>query len=302
MSPKQYSINARSAAYLALRQVEREEAYANIALKQVLNQYKLPAMDARLAVQITYGTTRMRLALDHILAQFLKKPLKELMIELQIILRMSLYQLHYMRVEEYAVVNEAVKLTKKFANPRLSGLTNAVLRNYIRANKDKLLPKKEDDLRQYLSVSLSYPMWLVDYMLDHFSVDQSEAYFVHANAHNGLAIRTNTLKNNREDLIKELAKIDIEATIAGHAPESLLIKGELGNLASQDLFNDGNYIIQGFSSQLAAHALSPKPGSKALDLCAAPGGKTTHLAALMQNDGEIHAFDLHPHKNFLSIQ
>ena len=103
----------------------------------------------------------MRLALDHILKQFLNKPLEELMPELKIILRLSLYQLHYLQVEPYAAVNEGVSMTKKYASPRLAGLANAVLRNYLRSDRGKLLPTKDDDLRQYLHLALSFPEWLV---------------------------------------------------------------------------------------------------------------------------------------------
>ena len=290
------TINARSAAYLALRQIEREDAFANIALKQVLNQYRLPPEEARLAAQITYGTTRMRLALDAILNQFLNKPLDELMPELKIILRLSLYQLHYLQTESYAAVNEGVLLTKKFASPKLAGLTNAVLRNYLRADKQNLLPKKEDDLAAYLNITLSFPSWLVDYLLNHYSLEEAEAFCIHANSHKGIAIRTNTLKTTRNELIKLLAEANIDAVPAGYAPESLFISGELGNLATQPFFQAGYFFVQGLSSQLVAHALSPKPDSRVLDLCAAPGGKATHLAALMENRGELHAFDLHPHK------
>jgi 16S rRNA (cytosine967-C5)-methyltransferase len=290
------SLNARAAAFLALRQIEREDAYANIALKQVLNQYRLPVEEARLAAQITYGTTRMRLALDYILQQFLKKPLEDLMPEQKTILRLSLYQLHYMETIDYAAVNEGVILTKKYASPKLSGLTNAVLRNYLRAQKCKLLPEKEDDLAAYLNITLSFPNWLVDYLLDHYLPEEAEAFCHYANSHKGIAIRANTLKTTREELIAHLAETNVDAVVAGYAPESLCLSGELGNLACQTFFQKGDFIVQGLSSQLVAHALSPCPGSRVLDLCAAPGGKATHLAALMENRGEVHAFDVHPHK------
>ncbi len=292
-------ISARAAAFLALRQIELEDAYANIALKQVLNQYKLSGQDSRLAAQITYGTTRMRLALDHILARFLKKPVSELMPELKIILKLSLYQLHYLSIEPYAAVNEGVALTKKYASPKLAGLANAVLRNYLRKDKDSLLPKKEDDLRSYLHITQSFPLWLVDYLLGHYSAEEAEAFCLHANTHRGIAIRVNMLKTGREELMKAMAAEDIFVEKAGCAPETLRFSGEAGNLAAQHFFTDGCFTVQGLSSQLAAHALAPAPGSRVLDMCAAPGGKTTHMAELMGNKGDIRAFDVHPHKTVL---
>ena len=296
MASKQPKLGARNLAYLALCQIEKDGAYANIALKQVLNQYHPQPREGRLAAELVYGTTRMRLALDHILKQFLNKPLEELMPELKIILRLSLYQLHYLQVEPYAAVNEGVSMTKKYASPRLAGLANAVLRNYLRSDRGKLLPTKDDDLRQYLHLSLSFPEWLVDYLLVHFSPQEAEAFCLHANQHHGIAIRTNTLKVQRDELVELLAAEEITAELAGFAPETLLLSGGVGNLSALDLFQKGYFAVQGQSSQLVGHALSPRPGSRVLDLCAAPGGKTTHLAALMGNQGEIHAFDLHPHK------
>ena len=290
------TISARCAAFLALRQIERDDAYANIAFKQVLNQYKLSSQEARLAAQITYGSTRMRLALDHMLSHFLKKPLDELMMELKIILRLSLFQLHYLETEPYAAVNEGVALTKKYASPKLAGLTNAVLRNYLRADKASLLPAKDDDFREYLNVTLSFPVWLVDYLLAHYTPEEAEAFCIHANTHRGIAIRANTLKISADDLAQALAAENIQTSSAGYAPETLRLTGEAGNLAAQHFFRDGYFIVQGLSSQLVAHALSPAPGSRVLDLCAAPGGKTTHLAQKMENRGEIYASDLYDHK------
>lgn len=296
MFAKQQELGARSLAYLALRQIEKDGAYANIALKQVLNQHHHQPREARLAAELVYGTTRMRLAVDHIMRQFLNKPLSELMPELKIILRMSIYQLHYLKVEPYAAVNEGVSLTKKYASPRLAGLTNAVLRNYLRADKQQLLPAKEENFLEYLHLTLSFPQWLVDYLLQHYSPAEAEAFCLHANAHHGIAIRTNTLKISRDELLELLASEGITAHAAGYAPETIIISGGVGNIAELALFREGYFIVQGLSSQLVGHALSPRPGSMVLDLCAAPGGKSTHLAALMNNQGAIDAFDIHPHK------
>lgn len=296
MSTKQQEFSARNLAYLTLRQIDKDGAYANIALKQVLNRHQPQPREARLAAELVYGTTRMRLALDYLLSHFLTKPIESLMPELKIILRLSLYQLHYLQVEPYAAVNEGVSLTKKYASPRLAGLTNAVLRNYLRADRDALLPAKEDDLRQYLNITLSMPQWIVDYLLQHYSVAEAEAFCRYANEHQGIAIRTNTLKTSREQLLQLLEEAGIDAYAAGAAPETIMLAPGNGNISVASLFEQGYFIAQGKSSQLVAHALAPKPGSTVLDLCAAPGGKTTHLAALMANRGQIHAFDLHAHK------
>ena len=105
-------------------------------------------------------------------------------------------------------------MTKKYASPRLAGLANAVLRNYLRSDRGKLLPTKDDDLRQYLHLALSFPEWLVDYLLVHFSPQEAEAFCLHANQHHGIAIRTNTLKVQRDELVELLAAEEITAELA----------------------------------------------------------------------------------------
>ncbi len=292
---KQNTIPAREAAYLVLWQVDQEAAYANLALQKFLRAHSLTQADARLATEIVYGVSRMRAALDHMLSQLLTRPLEQLMGEARIILRLSLYQLHYLaKAEPYAVVDEGVKLAKRYANPALGGLVNGVLRNYLRRNKQALLPGQADYFR-YLSITQSYPPWLAQWLLKHYTPEQALAFAAFGNARPGVFLRANTLKNSREALLAALSGQGGAAAIAGLAPETLeLSRG--GEILSGPLFSQGLFTVQGAASQLAAHALNPAPGSRVIDLCAAPGGKTTHLAALMGNQGEIRAFDLHDHK------
>lgn len=292
--------NAREAAFLVLLQVEKEGAYANLALKKLLDSAEVSAADARLAAQIVYGATRQKNALDHMMKSLLTRPLSQLMPEIRVILRLSLYQLYYLdSVQPYAVVDQAVRLAKRFANPALSKLVNGVLRTYLRKEeaegKEKWLPGRSN-IKNYLSITLSYPMWLAEYLLARLGAEQAEQFCLLGNQHQGIFLRANTLCTTAEELQNSLHEQGVGAEPGGLAPETLLVTSGAARLPRSTAFLSGQFLMQGAASQLVAHALQPQPGSLCLDLCAAPGGKTTHLAALMQNSGSIRAFDLHEHK------
>ena len=295
--PKAQKTSAREAAFTVALQTEREAAYANLALKKYLDQHALSPADARLAAQIVYGTARMKIALDHIISQLLTRPSAKLMTEARVILRLSLFQLVYLsRIEPYAVTDEAVELARRHGNEAIARLVNAVLRNYLRReDRDALLPGREAGF-DYLHLTLSYPKWLADYLLRRFGFDEAERFCLAMNDHPGVYLRTNTVRLRREELQAALRQCGVTAAPAGYAYETLRVDQGAGRIASGTPFLSGGCTVQGPASQLAAHALHPESGSRVLDLCAAPGGKTTHLAALMADRGDIRAFDVHPHK------
>ena len=289
--------NAREAALIALLKIEQEQAYANLALRQVLSAYPLSNADKRLVSELVYGTVRMRAALDHILSALLTRPLPKLDVAIRHILRISLYQLLYMeRVPDSAAVHQAVELAKHYGHKGTSGLVNGVLRGYLRQQSQYTLPD-QTDIRAYLSITLSYPLWLVDYLLARWPREQVIDFCLYHNRHHGLDLRVNTLRLTREDLRQELLAAGHSVREGAYAPETLLVKEGGGALPA--LLAEGKFLVQGQASQLIAHALDPAPHSKIIDLCAAPGGKATHLAQLMQNCGEIVAVDLHPHRSRL---
>ncbi|MEG1661746.1 MAG: 16S rRNA (cytosine(967)-C(5))-methyltransferase RsmB [Clostridiales bacterium] len=293
---KNKPISAREAALLTLVKVEKEGAYANIALNQVLREYPVAAQDGRLAVQIAYGAVRMQGALDYILAQLLTKPLAQLPEAILPILRLSLYQLLYLdKIPPSAAVNEGVSLAKRYGGQRIGNMVNAVLRQSMRKGGLKLLPDKSAVPAEYLSVTLSHPRWLVDYLLQHWSFGEVEQFCLNNNIPNDVAIRTNTLRINRDSLMSLLSEAGVAVEPSRYAPESIVVKA--GSAAELNkLRQEGLFMTQGESSTLVAHALNPQPGMTVLDMCAAPGGKATHLAALMENEGRVLACDIHPHK------
>ncbi|MCL1974789.1 MAG: 16S rRNA (cytosine(967)-C(5))-methyltransferase RsmB [Firmicutes bacterium] len=287
-------ITAREAALVVLLEVEQGYAYANLALKKMLARYNLNEADNRLTCELVYGTLRMQAAVDYLLSNLLNRPLKKLSIPIHHILRLSLYQLVYLeRLPQAAIVHQAVELAKKYGHTGTVSLVNGVLRSFLRQKNTISLPD-ESDPYAYISITLSYPFWLAEYLLTRWSTQDTFDFCRFFNQYQGIDLRTNTLAILRNDLQIELSKAGIIAQTGIYAPESLLVQ-EGGNYLPP-LLVQGKFIIQGQASQLAAYALNPKPGSKVIDLCAAPGGKTTHMAQLMDNKGEILAVDLHIHR------
>lgn len=291
------NISAREAALLILHQVEKNKAYANLQTAKALDGGAYSSQDMRLITEISYGTQRMRAAIDYLLGRLLTKPLDSLPLWILIILRMSVYQLLYMdKLPPSAVVNEAVKLAKKYGHAGTASLVNGVLRNYLRRTADGTLslPAKEAG-EEYLATTLSHPSWLIGYLQKIWSFADIEAFCLFNNARPGVHIRTNTLKTVREELINKLQAEGLEPSLGCYAPEAITLE-KFGGIARLDSFKQGLFQVQDEASMIAAHVLGAQKGAKVLDLCAAPGGKTTHIAQLMEDTGEIHAFDVHEHK------
>lgn len=288
--------NAREGALHVLYDVEKEGAYVNLALAKILREDSFDSRDAALLTQLVYGTLRYQAVLDYYLGELLRKPPDNFPLWIYLILRLSLYQLLFLdKIPPSAAVNEGVKLAKKYGHKGTVSLVNAVLRNFLRSKDRLALPTKEDSWTDYLNLTLSHPAWLTAYLLKDWPESEIEAFYNYNNSRDSITLRVNTLKISRNQLIKDLLKLGIRAEQGRMAPESLILKGA-GNIFSQSVFKEGYCTVQDQSSMLAAHALAPAKGSCVLDLCAAPGGKATHLAQLMEDQGEIHAIDIHPHK------
>lgn len=290
-------ISAREAALLILHQVEKNKAYVNLQTAKVLDAGDYLPQDMRLITEISYGTQRMRAAIDYILGRLLTKPLGSLPLWILLILRLSIYQLLYLdKLPPSAVVNEGVKLAKKYGHPGTAALVNAVLRNYLRRREDGSLslPAKEDG-EEYLITTLSHPRWLIEYLRQFWSFEDIEAFCLFNNSRPGVHIRTNTLRTSRDELMEKLLAEGMEPSPGLYVPEAITL-GKLGGISHLASFKQGLFQVQDEASMFAAHVLGAKKGARVLDLCAAPGGKTTHLAQLMEDTGEIHAFDVHEHK------
>jgi len=287
-------MQARPLAYQALLEIE-SGAYANLVLDEYLRKGQLSGPDRGLATEIVYGTVKYRQLLDWLIDKLVAKP-EKLQTGPRLILRMAFYQLLFLdRVPASAATNEAVKLAKKYFNPGVAGLVNGVLRGYLREPERIKWPSAEEEPVAYLAVMYSHPRWLVERWLKCYGLENTRKFCEFNNRPAELWIRTNTLRISREDLLDKLTEEGCQAEISRRVPEGLRLVSA-PSLTELDSFQQGLFTVQDETSMLVGHALAPQPGSRVLDVCAGPGGKTSHLAQLMNNQGLIEACDVHEHR------
>ncbi|ADY56629.1 sun protein [Syntrophobotulus glycolicus DSM 8271] len=286
--------NARRTAVRILTRAEKEKAYVNLLLQRQLRELG-DSRDRQLAAALVNGTLKNRLTLDYAIRRHLKTPMSALPHMVRAILRTGAFQLLYMdRIPAAAAVNEAVKSVKA-EEPKFAGLVNSVLHRVAEVGWEFPWPDQKKEPARYLAVKYSHPQWLAARWLARWGLEETEKLCISNNLPAPTCIRTNTLKISRENLVSRLENEGIQVTLSAKTPEGLFIEdfGALDELLS---YQEGLFTVQDESSQLVAHILGVKPGERVLDVCCAPGGKTTHLAQLMNNQGTIIGNDLYPAK------
>ncbi|HCX69909.1 MAG TPA: 16S rRNA (cytosine(967)-C(5))-methyltransferase RsmB [Firmicutes bacterium] len=291
---------ARTMALQILLQIEKNEAYANIALDAAFQKWPASKQERAFCTELVYGTVRHQLTLDWIAGIFLNRGnTEDLTPAIRNILRMAFYQLHFIHYQpEAAVVDEAVKLALRFGHSGVSKLVNAVLRSYLRNPEKVVYPSVEAEPAKYLSIRYSHPSWLVERWLNRFGFETTARLCDFNNGPAPVCIRVNTLRCSREELIERLLAEQVVVAQSLLVPEGLTISG-FNRIESLPSHRDGWFIVQDESSMIVGHAVAPKPGETIIDLCGAPGGKATHLAQLMHNEGQIISVDLHEQRTRL---
>jgi 16S rRNA (cytosine967-C5)-methyltransferase len=285
--------NVRELATEILAKVETRKAYADILLDHALRSSGLSGRDGALLTQITYGTLRWRGKIDSHLRPLIRRSLESADPFIRNLLRTTLYQILFLdRIPDYAAVNAAVTLAKAHGGGQAGGFVNAVLRGYLR-QKNQELPKPDPETAALSKISeyWSHPQWLVQQWRDALGAGEIEALLQANNAEAALVLRANPLGITREDLLDLLCREGIEAAPTRWSPQGIAIRSS-GPVNQLPGFHEGLFQVQGEASQLVSYLLAPRPGERVLDTCAAPGGKTTHLAELMQDRGEIIATDI----------
>ena len=275
---------ARSLALAVLEDVFVNQAYSNIALNKHLKGSQLSAADKGLVTEIVYGTVARKLTLEWYLSHFIQDRDK-LDNWLYVLLLMSAYQVRFLdKVPDHAVVNEAVEIAKA----RKKGsekLVNAVLRRILREGWPDIATIKRKNKRD--SIAYSIPVWLVSKLKEEYSEERAQAIFDSLLVRNKASIRVTDL-SRKEEIKAVLEASDSPLAVSG------LVK-EQGHFAGHDLFSEGAITIQDESSQLVAPTLDLQGHEQVLDACAAPGGKTAHMASYLTS-GKVTALDLYDHK------
>lgn len=281
-------MNVREAALKTLYDIEFNGTYSNAAVKNALAYYKdMSAQDKPLFTELVYGVTDKRLTLDYYIKSMSKIKMKKISQYILIILRMGIYQLLYTdKIPESAAVNESVKLAKRYGHGASAGFVNGILRN---VKKTEI--KYPEDKTEYLSVKYSYPVWICEKWIKEFGFEFAEKMMAVSEKEKKITLRPNSLKTNAELLVKALA----EENVTAHEENDAVVTDGF-DISRSRLYNKGYYTPQDTAAMQAAVVLNPQPGETVIDMCAAPGGKTTHMAELMKNEGIIYAFDKYDHK------
>jgi 16S rRNA (cytosine967-C5)-methyltransferase len=279
---------ARACAYTVLRRVFEQGAYADRALQA--EAAGLEPRDRALAMRLAYGAVQRKGTLDHLIERLTERPVAALDAPVLAALRLGLYELLYLSgAPDYAVVAEAVELAKTGSPPTRAGhgLVNAVLRRAAREGADALLGALREETPEQAAVKHSHPEWIARLWWKELGAQEARALMACDNEPGEVALRANTLVTDAAALAQQLpVRTHLDPGLA----EALVLEEPFDAHASQ-LWQQGAFLAQSRAAMRVAHALAPVPGERVLDLCAAPGGKSTHLAALMDARGELVAVE-----------
>ena len=287
--------NVRNIAYKVLYRVLHEDAYSAIALNSAVHEENLSGVDVSFLSALVYGVLERKLTLEYIIRQYSSIRIKKIEAKTLIVLYLGMYQLIYMdKVPDSAAVNESVKLCKQLKLYKSSGFVNAVLRNFVRADKQCKLPDQSGRLR-YLSVVYSCPESITKEMLATYGDELTELILKGIIGRPPICVRVNTLKTDTNTLIAELEKQGITAERVPYLSDSLYLSST-GSLDKIPQFRQGHFFVEDAASQLCAEMLDAQPGERIADVCAAPGGKSLYTAIKMGDRGEVFSYDIHEHK------
>ena len=293
---------AREVALKTLYRINNEGAYSNIALDEEINKnaQKLNAKDIGLISEIVYGVITWKLTIDEIIKKYSKIRLKKISPWILDILRLSIYQIVFLdKIPKSAAVNEGVNLAKRYGHRSSSGFANAILRKVEKQDYEDF--KNIKDEKERLSKQYSMPLWIIEELMEErLELEKIEEICISSNIRPKVSIRINTLKTNKEELKQILENENIKATDG--ILKDFLVLDKAKNIEKLESFKNGLFTVQDEAAGLTALILNPKKGENILDACSSPGGKTTYIAQLVENEGQIIAFDIHEHRTRLVEQ
>jgi len=287
-------MNPRQTALLILQEIETRQAFADVALDRHLQKTDLSDANRRLATELVYGCVRRKRSLDAIIDRLAKKKSQKQPPLLRLILHLGLYQLrHLQQIPPSAAVDTAVELAKQNRLGKLAGVVNGILRQYLRLadSPDAELLQLPENSIQRLAVLHSFPDWMVEFWSRELGLAETEELCQWFNQPPTIHLRVNPLKTSLPEVQLALEKAGVAVSRIPPLPFALKLSGAVGNIRKLPGFHEGWWTIQDASAQLVTYLLNPQPGETIIDVCAAPGGKTTHIAELMGDKGEVFAGD-----------
>ncbi len=287
----------RQIALEILNRVEKEEVHADLLLsKYFKRRTDLSSREKALITELVYGIIRWRGSIDWVIEQFSTYPNRRISRSVRNILRIGIYQILYLsNIPISKAVYTTVDLAKSLTDEKIASMVNGILRNVDRSRAKIKYPSLQEDPVKAIVVQYSHPVWLVERWLHQYGINETISLCKANNTPPPFTIRTNSLKISRKELIKNLLKEGVECEPTPHSPEGIILH-QPADVTRFSSFQKGWFMVQDEAAQMISYLLAPKPGEKILDLCAAPGGKTTHLAQFMKNQGCIFAVDIRQDK------
>ena len=279
-------ITAREAALLALNDILYNGKYSNIAVKEMLGKCRgMDKTEKAFFTNLVYGVISRHFTLEYVISQYSAIKLKKLARYVKIILELGFYQIIYLdKVPESAAVNECVKLSKRYCKKGSDRFINGVLRAFL---KNRCVIPDDD-----LAVKYSFSQEMTKMFLEQFGYEFSDQLMQALNTPPDIMLRPNTLKTDADKLSELLEADGIENTVTDYG----MVISDGFDIASNRLYKEGYFTPQDRGAYTASVVLAPKEGETIIDMCSAPGGKATHIAELMKDNGNILAFDIHEHK------
>lgn len=286
----------RGIAIKILNRVERTDAYLDKMLESIMKVTDVSEVDKGLMFEIVHGVIRFKNRLDWVISGFYHGNYYKSEINMKNALRVAVYQILLLdKVPEYAAVNESVEFIKRLNGDKAANLVNAVLRSIIRSKAEIRYPDVSQDSLAYLSVYYSHPNWMVKRWLTRFGFEDTEKLLISNNQIPDVTIRINRSKIEPVRFLSLLENAGIKYQGSEYIDYFVRIK-DYFELSKLDYFREGYYSVQDESASLPTILLQPQPGERVIDLCAAPGGKSTHIGELMRGEGKIIAVDKFDYK------
>lgn len=285
----------REIALKILYKIDNEKAYSNIVLNEEIknNRDVLEERDIGFVSELVYGVITWKLTLDEIIKKYSNIRIKKISTWILNILRIGIYQIIFLdKIPTSAAVNESVNLSKRYGHKSSSNFVNAILRKVSKNDYEEFFQIK--DAIERISKTNSMPEWIIKQLLEDNNIETVNQICKNFNQKSKITIRINHLKTNLDELKKKFDKQKIKYAETDY--EDFLILDKVKNIENIDLFKEGLFTIQDISAGLTAKILNPKENEYVLDACSAPGGKTTHIAELMKNKGNIEAWDIYENR------